>query len=387
MAGAPGAVSSQGAFFFCGRVRKPIFPKGGIADMPMHSQARSDTGRARFASSSTTDWAALEQQLSRTKTILQEILEHLQGVLRNLRSARAGQKNWARGATRTEKPGFRSGRPGAAGFGHRAQEAKGTRQRPCYARYERTASGTAGGTGGASATGRPFEFRREQSSCGGQSGAAGPSGQSGQKRRSTVFGQARDGAGQKTSTGSPYRANFGSRAAGGSEASASGGTSAHSGPFASSERSQTGTASKNTQAGQAGAQGRSSFGQSRQRETFGQTSRPGQTRAFQGSNAYDTRRETIRPETGRHRYSGERQERGRQNARASGMNLKCAYDILCLDYPCTAGEIKNAYRGMARMFHPDLGGDEEVMKDINLAYELAMRFCAGPRRSGTSWAV
>ncbi len=346
--------------------------------MPTHSQARSDSGGARFASSSTTDWAALEQQLSRTKTILQDILEHLQGVLRNLRAARAGQKNWARGATRTEKPGFRSGRPGAAGFGHRAQEAKGTRQRPCYARFERTASGTAGGTGGASASGRPFEFRREQSSFGGQSGAAGPSGQSGQKRRSTVFGQAREGAGQKTATGSPYRGSFGGRAAGGSEASAPGGTSAHSGPFTSSGRTQAGTASKNTQTGQAGAQGRPSFGQA---------SRPGQTRAFQGSNAYDTRRETVRPDAGRHRYSGERQERGRQNARASGMNLKCAYDILCLDYPCTPGEIKNAYRGMARMFHPDLGGDEEVMKDVNLAYELAMRFCAGPRRSGTSWAV
>ncbi|MFZ5810941.1 MAG: DnaJ domain-containing protein [Thermodesulfobacteriota bacterium] len=343
--------------------------------MPMHSQARSDSGRTRFASSSTTDWAALEQQLSRTKTILQEILDHLQGVLRNLRAARAGQKNWARGATRTEKPGFRSGRPGTAGFGHRAQEAKGTRQRPCYARFERTASGPAGG---ASASGRPFEFRREQSSCGGQSGAADPSGQSGQKRRSTIFGQAREGAGQKTATGSPYRTSFGNRAAGGNETSAPGGTSAHSGPFASPGRAQAGASSKNTQTGQAGAQGRSSFGQ---------TSRPGQTRAFQGSNAYETRRETVRPEAGRHRYSGERQERGRQNARASGMNLKCAYDILCLDYPCTAGEIKDAYRGMARLFHPDLGGDEEVMKDINLAYELAMRFCAGPRRSGTSWTA
>ena len=74
-------------------------------------------------------------------------------------------------------------------------------------------------------------------------------------------------------------------------------------------------------------------------------------------------------------------------ARRSGMNLKCAYDILCLDYPCSVDEIKVAYRHMARLYHPDLGGDEEAMKDVNVAYELAMRFCAGPRRTSTAWAV
>jgi len=68
------------------------------------------------------------------------------------------------------------------------------------------------------------------------------------------------------------------------------------------------------------------------------------------------------------------------------MNLKCAYDILCINYPCTVDEIKNAYRHMARRHHPDLGGDEEAMKDVNVAYELAMRFSAG-RRTATAWAV
>ncbi len=352
----------------------------------MHSQARSGTGRTRFDSSSATDWEALEQQLSRTKSILHEILEHLQGVLRNLRAARAGHKSWGRGASRTEKSGFRSARPGAAAFGTRAQEAKGPRQRPGYARFER-AAGTTTGTDGASASGRASDFHREQSAFGGQAGA---SGQSGQKWRASTSGQGREDPGPKTAPGSPYRTSSGNRTAAGAGTFTPGGQSAQSGAFGASSRAQagTGTSARTGQAGQPGSQGRTASGQSRQREASGQTSRQGpQTRAFHGSNAYDTRRETVRPDAGRHRYSGERQERGRQTARVSGMNLKCAYDILCLDYPCTPGEIKDAYRGMARMFHPDLGGDEEVMKDINLAYELAMRFCAGPRRSGTSWSV
>jgi DnaJ-class molecular chaperone len=84
---------------------------------------------------------------------------------------------------------------------------------------------------------------------------------------------------------------------------------------------------------------------------------------------------------------GDRQQRAREIARKSGMNLKCAYDILCLDYPCSADDIKSAYRRMARVHHPDLGGDEEAMKDVNVAYELAMRFCSGARRTSTAWAV
>ena len=83
----------------------------------------------------------------------------------------------------------------------------------------------------------------------------------------------------------------------------------------------------------------------------------------------------------------DRQSRARVAARRGGMNLKCAYEILCLDYPCSVDEIKIAYRHMARLYHPDLGGDEEAMKDVNVAYEMAMRFSAGPRRASAAWAV
>ncbi|NDY56155.1 DnaJ domain-containing protein [Desulfovibrio sulfodismutans] len=386
----------------------------------MHSsQARADSGRTRGGPASSTDWVALEKQLCHTKTILQEILDHLQGVLRNLRAARVGYKNFARSGTRSEKPGpksgFRTTRTSPTGFGARPQDSKTARPRPGHTRFERTSPGqeaTAGDATGQRA-GRPQDFTREQ-------GASAPGGNAG------AFGQSRGGAqtGDAGRKGSPYRtftggrgpgATAGSTAGTGPDPAGSNGTAGRSQPggprFGFSGKSNTagnfsatgqagqsartgpsaasGPAGASGQAGQAGAgpYGRTAAGQSRQREGFGQTSRPGQSRTSHSSNAYDTRRENVRPDgASRHRYNDERQERGRQAARNSGMNLKCAYDILCLDYPCTPVEIKNAYRGMARMFHPDLGGDEEVMKDVNLAYELAMRFCAGPRRSGASWS-
>lgn len=358
--------------------------------MSMHSQARADSDRTRAQSSSPTDWAALEKQLCRTKTILQEILEHLQGVLRNLRSARTGFKSHARPGARPEKPGpktgFRATRTASAGFGARPQDQKTARPRPGHTRFERDAAGP----------GAP----------GGQPGTDEARAAPGDFRTGSAFAGARD-AGRP---GNPYRSFAGGRAQGagsafaGNARSASAGTAGNTqGPGASGATGQPGSSSRFGQTGQAGKPGqagqgaqagpggpygRTASGQYRQREGFGQTQRPGQARASHSSNAYDTRRETGRPESAsRHRFSGERQERGRQAARNSGMNLKNAYDILCLDYPCTPVEIKNAYRGMARMFHPDLGGDEEVMKDINLAYELAMRFCAGPRRSGAAWTV
>ncbi|MEF3698110.1 hypothetical protein [Desulfolutivibrio sp.] len=114
--------------------------------MSMHSsQARADSGRTRGGPASSTDWVALEQQLCRTKTILQEILDHLQGVLRNLRAARAGYKNYSRSGARPEKPGpksgFRSTRTTTAGFGARSQDSKTARPRPGHTRFERAAPG------------------------------------------------------------------------------------------------------------------------------------------------------------------------------------------------------------------------------------------------------
>jgi hypothetical protein len=43
----------------------------------------------------------------------------------------------------------------------------------------------------------------------------------------------------------------------------------------------------------------------------------------------------------------------------------------------TVAEIKAKYRQLARENHPDLGGDTEVMQEINRQYEAALKACNG----------
>jgi hypothetical protein len=49
--------------------------------------------------------------------------------------------------------------------------------------------------------------------------------------------------------------------------------------------------------------------------------------------------------------------------------LKQHYQTLGLTINATIDEVKKQYRKLAQKFHPDLGGDAEKMKSINLAYE------------------
>ena len=46
------------------------------------------------------------------------------------------------------------------------------------------------------------------------------------------------------------------------------------------------------------------------------------------------------------------------------------YELLEVDKKASKDEIKKAYRKIARKAHPDKGGDPEVFKDINNAYEI-----------------
>ena len=49
----------------------------------------------------------------------------------------------------------------------------------------------------------------------------------------------------------------------------------------------------------------------------------------------------------------------------------------------TVEEIKIEYKRLARLHHPDLGGDLETMKALNNAYEAALKSCNGQKSSGS----
>jgi len=304
-----------------------------------------------------TDWQALEVQLTRTRTILQEILVHLQDVLRNLKSARPGE---TRRAQQTATP------PPHATRDKRFQSTTTTTttktHTPGAAASDRYRAKPRPGGETKTETGQAWSFK-----------AAGPEAA---QAKAKATGEEKVRAGESRT----FRAA---------------GASARPGPtagHANRERPRPESAFR-AKAGPAGPEretrGRTTTGQKFDESAGQRTSRAnratgattGQTTAGAGKTQdRATGKAGFRPDR-------ERQRRARDAARNGGMNLKCAYDILCLDYPCSADEIKVAYRHMARLHHPDLGGDEEAMKDVNVAYELAMRFCAGPRRAGTAWAV
>ena len=52
------------------------------------------------------------------------------------------------------------------------------------------------------------------------------------------------------------------------------------------------------------------------------------------------------------------------------MEKPTLYDELELPKNCTSAEIKQQYRILAQIHHPDKGGDEEKFKRIKLAYEI-----------------
>ncbi len=402
--------------------------------MPRHAQGYA--GQGARTSGGVTDWQALELQLNRTRVLLQEILVHLQEVLKSLRTTRPGATGFA------GRPESGGARPGAAGGNarFRAQTAQAA------GASDRFSAGRAQSAAGASATGTSERFRfKARPHHEATSQAAGPSaspnaGQGGFGARAASGA----GAGSREQTTGPGAAYAGSAAGRAGSASAGSDRTGQStfraqagahrerprpegtfrthaaGPQAEARtesrthfRQQPGFAG--TTAGSAGqdtareaSAGQGTAGASSQHRAAGASSQhrtagnASQNRATGASSQNRTTgtsgqsrtagasRPHARPRPERaaqgFRPDNDRQHRAREIARRSGMNLKCAYEILCLDYPCSVDEIKNAYRHMARLHHPDLGGDEEAMKDVNVAYEMAMRFSAG-RRTATAWAV
>lgn len=53
--------------------------------------------------------------------------------------------------------------------------------------------------------------------------------------------------------------------------------------------------------------------------------------------------------------------------------MKNYYHILGLPNLSSILEVKSAYRKLALKFHPDRGGDQEKMKEINEAYEYIVK--------------
>ncbi len=47
-------------------------------------------------------------------------------------------------------------------------------------------------------------------------------------------------------------------------------------------------------------------------------------------------------------------------------------DILCLHYPFTLGELKQAYRQQALVNHPDRGGNADKFRQVQAAYEYLL---------------
>jgi curved DNA-binding protein CbpA len=55
--------------------------------------------------------------------------------------------------------------------------------------------------------------------------------------------------------------------------------------------------------------------------------------------------------------------------------IEAARKILKLPKKTTRKEIIENYRKLAKEYHPDHGGSEELIKKLNYAYEILMEYC------------
>lgn len=61
---------------------------------------------------------------------------------------------------------------------------------------------------------------------------------------------------------------------------------------------------------------------------------------------------------------------GGRGAPREPANTQELYDVLGVDKKATSSQIKKAYHALARVEHPDKGGDPEKFKKIQAAYEV-----------------
>lgn len=55
------------------------------------------------------------------------------------------------------------------------------------------------------------------------------------------------------------------------------------------------------------------------------------------------------------------------------MQYQEALRFLNLEYPITQDDVKSAYRRLARIYHPDAGGSDELFKRLTQAYKVALQ--------------
>lgn len=63
-----------------------------------------------------------------------------------------------------------------------------------------------------------------------------------------------------------------------------------------------------------------------------------------------------------------------------------AYEILGVPFGASQEEIKKAFRALAKLHHPDLGGDAEVFKKITAAYAELTGKMSTPRQKESTYA-
>jgi len=371
----------------------------------MHTRQETTDYRNRATGYTDSDWGALEKRLSDTRDLLRDILVHLRRVLDNLKTAGNAYQGAGRAWRSTANP---SAKPAGAYAGQQGRQQTGSaadaRKAPGAAgsRFQSDAFKTSSSS--ASSDKRPpFGAQRPQAGRG-ASGTAGTSWAGGAARAAGTAG-ATGTAGAKGTAGAAGTAGAksagqqfswnarGQNARPGQDAWRSAGTAGAAG--AAGAGNASGQAGASSQAGSAGAAGQ----------------RPGASSSSSG--AWRAKAESTRDQgqQSRQEHAGSSQGRQEQRHRTTGpgggssyqeykqrshksplghgrMTLTQACALLCITYPCNADDIKSAYRKQARRHHPDLGGDEEMMKSINQAYELAISWCSPLRgKSAATWAA
>lgn len=367
----------------------------------MQSRQESATQyRNRATGYSDADWGALEKRLSDTRDLLRDILSHLRRVLDNLKTAGSHYQSTGRAWRKADSAadGYRRQwghrQEGPAAGARNAQGTTGSSRFQSSASQSKTSSGAAGSSAGSSA---------RQTTFTGSSKAAGQSATGG-AYKSTFDRQA--GAGfswsSRPKTGASA-SSAGSSGAGTSAGAGAGkGTGTGAGTGSSQQRAtwtgaQGASGARGTKPGSSGTGSTGSAGGSAWNAGAsgaagaGRTGDAGSKERARQAGAQNERQEHRHRTTGPGGGSSYQDYKQRSHKSPLGhgrMTLTQACALLSITYPCSADDIRAAYRKQARRHHPDLGGDEEMMKSINQAYELALSWCSPLRGKTTAtWAA